>query len=392
MAMDEQEKTAFVRALMTEFAERTGLIGGSAPTRYLWTDAFAVCNFLELERRTGSGTYAELAMCLVDQVHKVLGRHRADDPRTGWISGLDEDEGAQHPTAGGLRIGKPLGERPPGEPMDERVEWDRDGQYFHYLTRWMHALSRVSRVTGDPRYLRWAVELAVSAYQRFSYVADPEGHRRMYWKMSIDLSRPQVDAMGQHDPLDGLVTCLELRGAAKEQGQAVPEDLSAAIPDLEVMSKGLRLATSDPLGVGGLLTAAHTLVQLRLAGTTALEIPPGPLLDQALPGLQHQAANRSALAMPPEYRLAFRELGLSIGLRAVQRMQELVARSPRVFDARPPLSSRLDLLMRYAPLIEAIEGFWLEPENRAGDGWSEHEDINEVMLATSLAPEGYLAL
>ena len=31
---------------MTRFAERTGLTGARLPRRYLWTDAFAVCNFL----------------------------------------------------------------------------------------------------------------------------------------------------------------------------------------------------------------------------------------------------------------------------------------------------------------------------------------------------------
>jgi hypothetical protein len=33
---------------------------------------------------------------------------------------------------------------------------------------------------------------------------------------------------------------------------------------------------------------------------------------------------------------------------------------------------------------------WLDPSNQASANWSEHEDINAVMLATSLAPEGYL--
>jgi len=72
MAMNEQETTAFVRKLMTAFAERTGLVGGRAPTRYLWTDAFAVCNLLELERRTGDDRYRELALRLVEQVHRGL--------------------------------------------------------------------------------------------------------------------------------------------------------------------------------------------------------------------------------------------------------------------------------------------------------------------------------
>jgi len=135
MAISQQETTTIVRDLMTDFAERTGLFGEGAPTRYLWTDAFAVCNLLELEQRTGDKAYRELALRLVDQVHQVLGRHRPDDPKEGWISGLNEEEGKRHPTKGGLRIGKAQGERRADEPIDERLEWDRDGQYFHYLTK-----------------------------------------------------------------------------------------------------------------------------------------------------------------------------------------------------------------------------------------------------------------
>jgi hypothetical protein len=47
-----------------------------------------------------------------------------------WISGLGDDEGTAHPTLGGLRIAKKLRERLPEEPYDDRLEWDRDGQYF----------------------------------------------------------------------------------------------------------------------------------------------------------------------------------------------------------------------------------------------------------------------
>lgn len=36
----------------------------------------------------------------------------------------------------------------------------------------------------------------------------------MYWKMSIDLSRPAVRSMGNLDPYDGLVTCTLLQQAA----------------------------------------------------------------------------------------------------------------------------------------------------------------------------------
>lgn len=48
--------------------------------------------------------------------------------------------------------------------------------------------------------------------------------------------------------------------------------------------------------------------------------------------------------------------------------------------------------MRYHPVIDAIEGFWMESANRRSATWREHEDINAVMLAASLAPRGFLAL
>lgn len=392
MAIGEQETTAFVRDVMTTFAERTGLTGARAPRRYLWTDAFAVCNFLELERRTGEATYRELARRLVDQVHHVLGRHRADDPRTGWISGLGEEEGEKHPTQGGLRIGKGLSERPPGEPIDERLEWDRDGQYFHYLIKWMHALARVGRVAQDPRYLLWAIELAATAYARFTHVAGPSARRRLAWKMRIDLSQPLVEAQGQHDPLDGLVTYVALRQAGKALSAPVPLDLGREIAGLAALCEGQHLATADPLGIGGLLTAAHTLAQLAVAGTCGHADLLGTLLEAALPGVAYQTANREALSMPADDRLAFRELGLSLGLRAAARTRDLVARNPTAFAAVPALRLRFAQLERYAPLLAAIEGFWLDPANRAGETWKEHEDINAVMLATSLAPAGFLAL
>src|SRR5512143_3895093 len=183
--------------LMQRFAARTGVSAPSPPERYLWTDAFAVCTFLGLARTTGESRYTDLALRLVDQVHHVLGRHRADDRRTGWISGLDEAQGEAHPTAGGLRIGKPLPERALDEAIDERLEWERDGQYFHYLTRWMHALDQVTRSTGQLLFHRWACELAHAAHRAFTYTA-PYGAKRMYWKVSIDLSRPLVASMGQH--------------------------------------------------------------------------------------------------------------------------------------------------------------------------------------------------
>jgi hypothetical protein len=101
--MISDSAAATAARLMSEFATRTGLSAAARDQqRYLWTDAFAVCNFLELFRRTGDQRYRQYATQLIDNVHQVLGRYRDDDMRSGWISGLDEASGRRHPTAGGL--------------------------------------------------------------------------------------------------------------------------------------------------------------------------------------------------------------------------------------------------------------------------------------------------
>jgi hypothetical protein len=390
--MEQNASRSLVRDVMLEFADLTGLASPrKAPRRYLWTDAFAVCNFLELSRQTGDGHYQELALRLVDQVHQVLGRHRDDDTRTGWLSGLDEQEGALHPTRGGLRIGKELNERRPDEPYDEQGDWDRDGQYYHYLTKWMHALHRVSRVTGDPTFLRWAIELAKTAHARFTYTTSPGHAKRMYWKMSIDLSHPLVPSMGQHDPLDGFVTYLRLQAtAAKAPGKSTGPDLSAEIADMAALCEGKSWETDDPLGAGELLSTAYKLAHgVLIEGLGQADLL-DDLLGSSLVSLQ-SSASRDFLRHPAQYRLAFRELGLSIGLHALEKLPGLIHQAPRDSGRKQHLLSRAEQLMQYLPLRERIETYWLDPSNRQGDEWMAHRDINMVMLATSLAPEGYLS-
>ena len=369
--------------LMEEFADASGVSGKAKPRRYLWTDAFAVCNFLGLSRQTGDDRYLRFARGLVDQVHHILGRHRADDPRRGWIGGLPEKEGEQHPTRGGLRIGKTLNERGPHQPPDSRLEWDRDGQYFHYLTKWMHALYRMGRETGESCYYRWAVELAVTAHNAFTREMSPGGSKRIVWKMSIDLSRPLVSSTGQHDPLDGLIACLELQtdgGFEVEDGA----DLTAAIADMTEMCAQARWATEDPLGMGGLLDAAARLAHLVFERSVERHELLHELLVEAEQSLQGFGRS-SLLSRSGAHRLAFRELGLSIGIHGLQRIGGLVARDRE-------LAAVSNRLLLYQPLAERIEAFWSDPAHRLSSAWMDHRDINAVMLATSLVPESYLQL
>ena len=380
------------RQFMAEFADRTGLLPGSPnpPRRYLWTDAFAVCNYLALARRDKNRDYLDLAVRLVDQVHTILGRHRDDDPRNGWISGLGEVEGKRHPTAGGLRIGKELPERSQGDPLNERLEWERDGQYYHYLTKWMHALCSIAIATNDQSYLRYAAELAEVSHAAFIYTV-PDGSKRMYWKMSIDLSRPLVESMGHHDPLDGLICSMLIRELKDRYPTLECYDPADDIALFAGMCRGENWVTGDPLGLGTLLADALILTQLlSLSSQTPLTALVEDMLQAANIGLSI-FSREGTLPQPAAYRLAFRELGLAIGLQSIPRLLTVINRQPELFRNASIIVDSMENLQNYhQTLQEQILQFWLTEENREVSSWTEHADINTVMLATCLLPEGYL--
>jgi len=207
----------------------------------------------------------------------------------------------------------------------------------------------------------------------------------MHWKMSVDLSRPLVPSMGQHDPLDGWITCLQLATAAPGRpASAGSPDLRQAAADFGAMVAGGDLTTADPLGLGGLLTDACRVAQLMRVGVFADGRLLQALLASSVAGLGVYARH-GEWRQPAAHRLAFRELGLVIGLDAagwLQTRPELAAAAP--------VRRLLDALGRYAPLGEELVRCWREAVHHATPGWSRHEDINEVMLATSLAPEAFL--
>jgi len=320
--------------LMLDFAENTGLNSNKPPRRYLWTDAFAVCNLIQLKKQTGNKIYKQYAIDLVDQVHFILGKHRVDDPREGWISNNPD-----RPTKNGLRIGKSLPERNRDEPVDERLEWERDGQYFHYLTKWMVALINMGEFLDEKKYYIWAADL-VKASQSFIH------DNRMYWKMSIDLSRPLVRSMGQHDPLDGYV-------AYKLVNIHSEKILDREIEKMCKIARTIRLETMDPLGIGSMLIDAYHLYQIGEDEQFLQNI-----INAANYGLHYFNVST--------HGLAFRELGLAIGLEA---------------------SNRMEKLNDYWSIKDKIIMYWVKNRN-----WREHKDINQVMLATSLVPDQYLEI
>ncbi|KIG13106.1 hypothetical protein DB30_00571 [Enhygromyxa salina] len=328
----------------------------------------------------------QLAGRLVGQVHRRLGYYREDDLHRGPLSALAVRDAEQQPTVGGLRI-----EDPQRDP-------ERDGQCFHDLTKWMHALNQMGTQTGDPIYHRWARELACTAHSAF--IRDAAAGR-MFCKMSVDLERPLVMAMSpsiaQHDPLDALITYCQLQSSPSGGGP----DLRAEIHDAAALCVGASWAIDDALGIGDLLIHAGRVAQLvgadAVCALDAIDaadlldvidaIQPGCLLEELLESARAglcKFADSNALAQPPERRTAFGELELAIGLAALP----VVARSRPTGRGNP--TPGLDRLAPYQSLHSEIVGFWRGVRSRRRDPVS-HE-IEAVMLATALVPDGFMEL
>ncbi|TFY60967.1 hypothetical protein EVJ58_g4817 [Rhodofomes roseus] len=256
--------------------------------RYLWTDAFGVLNFLTLGTLTHNPTYTTLAARLIDRVHDVLGRTRDGTQR---LPGATD----AHPLRGGLRIGKVGDEDDPSG--------DGDGQYHHYLTIWMFALNRTALATHDPRYNDLAIELAKAIHPRFVRERDSE-RPRMYWKMSVDMSRPMVRSEGNLDPIDGYVVYSLLQRTNKANPSVLAQEVREYKKILD--TKWRRYVSNDPLDLGMTLWTAHwfdgeeewaTELTNRAVACTRVLFEDG-YYDQSR-----------------AYRLAFREFGTGLGIR-----------------------------------------------------------------------------
>jgi len=198
--------------------------------------------------------------------------------------------------------------------------------------------------------------------------------------------------MGQHDPLDGLVTYSELQSAAsREFAYSALPDLSSEISDMADICREEDWTTSDPLGIGGLLFDACRIAQLTIRGGSVTPAILEKILDAALLGLASFKAD-NPLKYRARQRLPFRELGLAIGLKGVGMMQGCIGKNPGSPDLERSLQRKVEALSGYLPLSNIIERFWLDNKNREAGNWGENREINMVMLATSLAPEGFLTV
>jgi len=202
--------------------------------RYLWTDGFAVVNFITLYKQTADTKYLTLASRLIRTVHDILGRTRDGSAR---LPGATDE----WPLRGGLRIGK-----------HHASGSDGDGQYHHYLTVWMFALNRMTIASKDKWYNDQAISLAEAIHPKFMIHRD-SSRPRMFWKMSMDLSKPLVHSEGNLDPIDGYVIFKLLQRTAGTN--VLEREISEYKKILE--TKWRRYVSDDPLDLGMTLWTAH---------------------------------------------------------------------------------------------------------------------------------------
>ncbi|EXJ80579.1 hypothetical protein A1O1_08725 [Capronia coronata CBS 617.96] len=313
--------------------------------RYLWTDGFAVVNFLTLHKLTGEVRYLTLAANLVATVHDILGYTRDGNSR---LPGATDD----HPLNGGLRIGK-LEESGP----------DGDGQYFHYLTVWMFALNRMTLVTGNKWYNDQAVSMAKAILPHFMLNVS-SNRPRMYWKVSMDLSHPLVTSEGNLDPVDGYVTYRLLQDMSDDRGAL--EDEIAAFKKM-VDTKWRYYSSSDTLDLGMTLWTAHWF--------SAEETWAATICRRAVSCLGFLMRD-GYFEEPISRRLAFREFGTALGVRAAL---------PRLGDedtANTELQALPDLICK----TWEDDGLVPVPTKQLQGRMAELMPITAVMYASALVP------
>jgi hypothetical protein len=168
----------------------------------------------------------------------------------------------------------------------------------------------------------------------------------------------------------------------------VDMNIREEIRSLAALTRGGNWATDDPLGLGGLLFDACRLCRLSENSHADAELLEA-LLDGCSRGLASFLRARP-LAGAASHRLAFRELGLAIGLKAVASIASEITQ--RSFDNNVALRRAADWLLRQESLGAEIVDDWLLPARQQDDSWRAHQDINDVMLATALIPDTFLSI
>jgi len=157
--------------------------------------------------------------------------------------------------------------------------------------------------------------------------------------------------MGLHDALDGFVTFREVQHVVSKTRAKASNDLTATVKSLSNLCRSRDWSTSDPLGIGGLLFDACRFAQ-----------PPQRHYDDGLveaienaydTGIRAFVASQ-LLIRPVSQRLAFRELGLAIGLRAIPI---IIGPTKHAVESDRGLPKRSQL--QYQSLADEIIRAWL---------------------------------
>lgn len=150
-------------------------------------------------------------------------------------------------------------------------------------------------------------------------------------------------------------------------------------------------ATSNLYGVGGLLFDTSRVAQFIMKGYKDYSNLRELILNSALMGIG-SFVKSSPPGVPPDYRLPFRELVLSIGFKGVKSVQKWFIDNKNSFERDGFIHEIVASLINYLSLAGAIETFWSQRKNWQFGGFREHREINMVMLATSLASNGFLII
>lgn len=224
--------------------------GESGQGRYLWVDAFGVLNYVGLASLNFEGRrdeYLSAANELVDVVHDTLGKPRS----TKYPMRQD----ALSPTKyAGLRIGKL-------HALSGQTDFGMkyDGQYFHYVDKWLFSLLRLGQECGNYSRIHQAACWAKVLFPHFF----DRAHGGIRWKLNVDSTpiRTGESATPNDDTLNALIifmlienaTNMFLRGQINAEENSTQEviHLTEEINLLTHSLKGYKpRVTADPLGWG----------------------------------------------------------------------------------------------------------------------------------------------
>jgi hypothetical protein len=316
--------------------DEAGLCADGKQRRYLWTDAFEVLSFISIaecfqkeRNKQEAEVYQQAAEKLIATVHRCLGAPRSSKPEHAMQTDPNSPTGHV-----GFRIGKTSSQKI----TDYGMRYD--GQYWHYVDKWLLALARAGHIEDG-------IRIAKSCFPYFSD-AGPDGtgmRGGIRWKLSVDATPPESlqRAHASDDTLTALIVFSILE--AHRPTSSCPS-LAEEISLLQTALQGYRpRVTDDPLGWG-------------------LEA----LFDQYIEGQPRQASLHSihSEALHPSHlSLPFRLYGAMIGARVDG-------------DAVAP-PDKVDQLVRKS----------LAHEQKV-QGVEEHSSINRVMLAMCLLCPGAL--